>query len=63
MASHCFGYGMPKEAAVMFSRSPVFSTSVPSGEWDRQVVASYPKENILMSGWLFGYHKIVHGAL
>ena len=48
------GYGMPKEAAVMFSRSLAFSTSIPSGEWDRQVVASYPKENILLSGWLLG---------
>lgn len=48
------GYGMPKEAAVMFSRSLAFRTSVPSGEWDRQVVASYPKEKILMSGWLLG---------
>ncbi len=48
------GYGMPKEAAVMFSESLAFSTSIPSGEWDRQVVASYPQENILMSGWLLG---------
>jgi len=48
------GYGMPTEAAVMFSRSLAFSTRVPSGEWDRQVVASYPKEDILLSGWLLG---------
>lgn len=48
------GYGMPKEAAIMFSRSPAFRTSVPSGEFDRQVVASYPKEKILLSGWLLG---------
>jgi hypothetical protein len=48
------GYGMPKEAAVMFSESLAFSTSIPSGEWDRQVVASYPQENILLSGWLLG---------
>jgi len=49
---------MPKEAAVMFSRSLAFSTSIPSGEWDRQVVAGYPKENILMSGWLLGENII-----
>ncbi|MGD2086934.1 MAG: M14 family metallopeptidase [Candidatus Aminicenantes bacterium] len=48
------GYGMPTEAAVIFSRSLAFKTSVPSGEWDRQVVASYPKEKILLSGWLLG---------
>lgn len=48
------GYGMPKQAAIMFSRSLAFSTWVPSGEWDRKVVASYPKEKILLSGWLLG---------
>jgi hypothetical protein len=48
------GYGMPEEAAAMFSRSPAFATWVPSGEWDRKVVASYPEENILLSGWLLG---------
>jgi hypothetical protein len=48
------GYGMPNEAAVMFSRSLAFRTSVPSGEWDRRVVATYPKDDILLSGWLLG---------
>ncbi len=52
------GYGMPKEAVVMFSRSPVFSTRIPSGDWDRKVVASYPAEDILMSGWLLGENFI-----
>ncbi len=52
------GYGMPEEAAVVFSQSPAFSTRIPSGEWGRQVVASYPKENILLSGWLLGEHLI-----
>ena len=52
------GYGMPKEAVLMFSRSPVFSTWIPSGDWDRKVVASYPAEDILMSGWLLGENLI-----
>lgn len=52
------GYGMPKEAAVMFSRSLAFSTSIPSGEWDRHVVASYPQADILLSGWLLGENII-----
>jgi len=42
------GYGLPKEAAAMFSRSPALTTRVPSEEWDRKVVASYPEENILL---------------
>ena len=56
------GYGMPREAAAMFSRSLALSTSVPSGEWDRKVVASYPEENILLSGWLLGEDMIARKA-
>jgi len=48
------GYGLPEEVAAVFSRSLAFNTRVPSGEWDRQVVARYPKDEILMSGWLLG---------
>jgi len=56
------GYGMPAEAAAMFSSSLAMSTRVPSGEWDRAVVASYPKEDILMSGWLLGEDQIARKA-
>jgi hypothetical protein len=56
------GYGMPEEAAAMFSRSPAFSTRVPQQEWDRKVVASYPEENILLSGWLLGENVIARKA-
>jgi hypothetical protein len=48
------GYGMPAEAAVVFSRSPAFRSQVPRGEWDRTVVAAYPEKDILLSGWLLG---------
>jgi hypothetical protein len=56
------GYGMPKEAAAMFSDSPAFATWVPSEEWDRKVVASYPEENLLLSGWLLGEDIIARKA-
>jgi hypothetical protein len=56
------GYGMPKEAAAMFSRSIGIGTRVPSGEWDRTVVASYPKEDVLLSGWLLGEEHIARKA-
>jgi len=46
----------------MFSRSPAFTTWVPSEEWDRKVVASYPEENILLSGWLLGENMIARKA-
>ncbi len=56
------GYGMPKEAASMFSGSLALSTQIPSGYWDRKVVASYPKEDILLSGWLMGEDVIARKA-
>jgi len=56
------GYGMPKEAGAMFSRSLAIRTRVPSGEWDRKVVASYPEEDVLMSGWLLGEDVIARNA-
>ncbi|HZX11730.1 MAG TPA: hypothetical protein VFG01_12360, partial [Acidobacteriota bacterium] len=48
------GYGMAAETAAVFSRSKAFRTSIPDMEWDRTVVASYPKKDILLSGWLLG---------
>ncbi len=56
------GYGMPGEAAAMFSRSMVFNTRVPRAEWDRKVVASFPDEDILLSGWLLGEEVIARRA-
>ncbi|NIM90011.1 MAG: peptidase M14 family protein [Candidatus Aminicenantes bacterium] len=56
------GYGMPEEAGVMFSRSLALDTWIPSGEWDRKVVASFQEENILLSGWLLGENVIARKA-
>jgi hypothetical protein len=56
------GYGMPKEAAAMFSRSLAIRTRTPSVEWDRKVVASYPDKDILLSGWLLGENTIARRA-
>lgn len=57
------GYGMPEETAAMFSRSLAISTWIPqSGDWDRIVVASYPPEDILLSGWLLGEEVIARKA-
>ncbi len=48
------GYGLPKEAAAMFVSSLAFDTNSPPYDWDRKVVAAYPKDEILLSGWLLG---------
>lgn len=56
------GYGMPEVAAAVFSRSPVMNTQIPSGGWDRKVVASFPKNDVLLSGWLLGEDVIARKA-
>jgi len=53
--SHPVAYGMPKEAASVFSESCAFDI-MPSFE-DKKVpksVAKYAQENLLMSGWIHG---------
>jgi len=56
------GYGMPSEAAVIFARSLAMSTWIPFGDWNRKVVASFPEEDILLSGWLLGEKEIARRA-
>lgn len=48
------GYGLDEEVAAVFSQSLAFDTWMPPVGWDRKVVAYYPENNILMSGWLLG---------
>jgi hypothetical protein len=56
------GYGFPAETAAIFSRSKAFRTSIPDMEWDRTVVANYPKKDILLSGWLLGEETLSRKA-
>ncbi len=56
------GYGMPKEAAAMFVNSLAFDTFSPSYDWDRKVVAAYPEDEILTSGWLLGEEYLARKA-
>ena len=53
--SHPVAYGMPKEAASIFSDSCAFDI-LPSfeGKSEPRSVAKYPSENLLMSGWIHG---------
>ncbi|MFW6137508.1 MAG: hypothetical protein ACOC5U_05440, partial [Candidatus Aminicenantaceae bacterium] len=60
--SRPIGYGMPPETAAVFSNSLAFRTSIPDGEWDRSVVASFPKSDILLSGWLLGEDAVSRQA-
>jgi hypothetical protein len=56
------GYGMPKEAAAMFVNSLALDTFSPPFDWDRKVVAAYPDDNVLMSGWLLGEEYLARKA-
>lgn len=51
---HPIGWGLPERVACMFSNSKGFRTFVPSGTLDRRVVAAYPDEPLLLSGWILG---------
>jgi hypothetical protein len=56
------GYGMPGEAAIMFYESMALSTRIPPNGWGRKVVARFPENDILLSGWLFGENVIARKA-
>ena len=56
------GYGLPRNVGAVFSRSMAISTRVPSGEWDRKVVATFPEDDILLSGWLLGEDVLARKA-
>jgi len=57
------GYGLQETTPAVFSGSPALETWIPlSADWDRKVVASYPEETVLLSGWLLGEEIIARKA-
>lgn len=56
--THPIGWGMPETAAAFVSRSPAFVTSQPFGAVERTVVARYPEEPLLLSGWIKGENRL-----
>ncbi len=51
LKDHPVTLGMPSETGVFHRGSPVFATSIPYFDMDRRVIATFAKENILMSGY------------
>jgi len=51
---HPVAFGMPAEAPAMFINSPAFNIDSSSSEKAPVVIANYPGENLLMSGYLKG---------
>jgi hypothetical protein len=56
---HPVAYGMPAQAGAFFSGSPAFS--VEQAGLNARVVAHYPAQNLLMSGWLLG-ERVIAGT-
>ncbi len=51
LKDHPVTLGMPNKTGVFHRGSPVFATSIPYFDMDRRVIATFAKENILMSGY------------
>ncbi len=56
--THPAAYGMPEEALALFWSSPAFKIKPGPNNHLYEVVAVYPEDNILESGWLVGEEKI-----
>ena len=52
------GYGMPDEGLIVFHNSPAFMVGSNPHNEDYKVVARYPEERMLQSGWLIGEKHI-----
>jgi hypothetical protein len=48
---HPLAWGMPEQCGVFHRGTPVFRTSIPGLDIDRRVVAAFPEDEILMSGF------------
>ncbi|MFN8207059.1 MAG: M14 metallopeptidase family protein [Bacteroidales bacterium] len=48
---HPLTWGMSTDAGVFARGEPVFRTSVPGFDMDRRVIATFPEDNILLSGY------------
>jgi hypothetical protein len=71
---HPVAWGMPEAAAAFFAQSPAFDVGREETRFEEQrgidpgipegyhIVASYPKENLLMSGWLMGESVLTEKA-
>jgi hypothetical protein len=51
LPGHMLTYGMPAEVGAFFRGEPVFTTSIPEFDMDRRVIAKFPENEILLSGY------------
>jgi len=55
-------YGMEKEIGVFSKDMPILSTSIPQFDMDRRVIAIFPEEDILISGYAEKEQKLKNKA-
>jgi hypothetical protein len=62
--THPVTAGMPRRLAVFQDRGLAFETALPGAEMQRQVLASYPRDeqDILLSGWIHGADRLERRA-
>jgi hypothetical protein len=51
-ADHPITRGMPEYTGVFHRGNPVFTTSFPNFDMDRRIIATFPGENVLLSGYI-----------
>jgi hypothetical protein len=57
---HPLTYGMPEEVGVFFRGLGVYQTSPPNFDMDRRVIATFPEDDIVMSGYADNAEKIAN---
>jgi hypothetical protein len=55
-----FGYGMPKDALLLFYSSLAFDIVPSDANENYEIIVQYPERGILQSGWLVGEEKIAN---
>lgn len=58
--SNPLGYGMPKDALILFLSSPAFEIVPSDLNENYEIIVQYPERDLLQSGWLVGEEKIAN---
>jgi hypothetical protein len=58
--NHPLTYGLPDQIGVFYRGRPAFRTSVPNFDMDRRVIANFPEEDILLSGYCENESKLAN---
>jgi hypothetical protein len=58
LKNHPLTLGMPEKGGVFSRGQPVFGTSIPKLDMDRRVIATYPEDDILLSGYIEGEKQL-----